>query len=212
MRNELTCKIFKYLGLGLLTTFLVGYFSSINMTVASLLNNFIVLLILVASELIIAFTLAIKIKDMSNNTAVILYFSYAILTGLTLSSIFIVYEITSIIYVFLASAIIFIIFAFIGKNINIDLSKLGTFLFIGLLSIIILEIINIFLLSRNLNMVLSTITLFVFTLYIAYDINYSIKLIKYTDSDNVGVLGAFQLYLDFINIFIRLLNLFGKRK
>ena len=212
MRNELTCKIFKYLGLGLLTTFLVGYFSSINMTVASLLNNFIVLLILVVSELIIAFTLAIKIKDMSNNTAVILYFSYAILTGLTLSSIFIVYEITSIIYVFLASAIIFIIFAFIGKNINIDLSKLGTFLLIGLLSIIILEIINIFLLSRNLNMVLSTITLFIFTLYIAYDINYSIKLIKYTDSDNVGVLGAFQLYLDFINIFIRLLNLFGKRK
>ena len=212
MRNELTCKIFKYLGLGLLTTFLVGYFSSINMTVASLLNNFIVLLILVASELIIAFTLAIKIKDMSNNTAVILYFSYAILTGLTLSSIFIVYEITSIIYVFLASAIIFIIFAFIGKNINIDLSKLGTFLFIGLLSIIILEIINIFLLSGSLNMVLSTITLFVFTLYIAYDINYSIKLIKYKDSDNVAVYGAFQLYLDFINIFIRLLNLFGKRK
>ena len=116
----------------------------------------------------------------------------------------------SIIWIFLATSIIFGLFAYIGKNLNIDLRKFGIYLLIALLSVIVLEIINIFVMNNTLDMVLCVVGILIFTMYIAYDINVICN--YYDDSDNMAILGAFNLYLDFINIFIKLLRLFGESR
>ena len=137
---------------------------------------------------------------------------YSFLTGLTFSSVFVVYHITSIIAVFGITSLLFLIFALIGKYTNIDLTKIGVYLFMILLGTIICSIINMFVKSGGFDLVLTIICLVVFLIYVAYDVQ-MIKKRRYQmlDDENFAVYGALQLYLDFINIFLRLLQLFGNR-
>ena len=92
---------------------------------------------------------------------------------------------------------------------NINLRKLGIYLIILLLGTILLSFINLFIMNQTLNIVTCIIALAIFVAYIAYDIR---KLEYYEDTENMAIIGAFDLYLDFINIFIRLLELFGKNR
>ena len=147
---------------------------------------------------------------MSATTARICYLLYTFLTGLTFSSIFIVYKLESILLVFGITSLLFLIFAIIGKTTNIDLSKLSTYLLMMLLGIIICSIVNIFLKSSTFDIVISCISIVVFLGYIAYDVQKIKRLNGLITEDNLAVIGAFELYLDFINIFIDLLRLFGK--
>ena len=210
MKNEFLSKVFRWFGLGLLITFIVSYLVSNNLMLLSLIFNGYGYIIILILEIVLAIWLTTRIRKMDSKLTKILYIGYTALTGLTFSSIFIIYEITSIIWIFLVSAIIFFIFAIIGKNEKIDLSKFGIYLFIGLIGIILLNIINIFIMNNTLDIILCIIGLIIFIAYVAYDIN---KIIKYyDDTDNMAVIGAFELYLDFINIFIKLLRLFGKER
>lgn len=210
MKNEFLSKVFKWFGLGLLITFIVSYLVSNNLMLLSLIFNGYGYIIILILEIVLAIWLTTRIRKMDSKLTKILYIGYTALTGLTFSSIFIIYEITSIIWIFLVSAIIFFVFALIGKNEKIDLSKFGIYLFIGLIGIILLNIINIFIMNNTLDIILCIIGLIIFIAYVAYDIN---KIIKYyDDTDNLAVIGAFELYLDFINIFIKLLRLFGKER
>ena len=119
---------------------------------------------------------------------------------------------TSIIYVFLATAICFGAFALIGKFSKVDLSKWGIYLFFALIAIIILEVINIFVMNNTLNMVLCIIGVLLFCAYTAYDVQRALDKTFLADTDNKGIYCAFQLFLDFINLFIDLLRLFGKSR
>lgn len=210
MKNEFLSKVFKWFGLGLLVTFLVAYFTSTNLMLLSLIFNGIGYILIFVLEIVLAIWLTTRIRKMDSGLTKVLYIGYSILTGLTFSSIFVIYELTSIIWVFLATSIIFFIFAMIGKNTNIDLTKFGTYLMIGLFSIIILGIINIFVMNNTMNMMLCILSVIIFIGYIAYDVQ---KIIRYyDDTENMAIVGAFELYLDFINIFIDLLRLFGKER
>ena len=164
-------------------------------------------------EIAVAVFLSVRIRKMSSMTAKILYLLYTFLTGLTFSAIFVVYEVTSIIYVFGISALIFGIFAAIGYFTKIDLSRIGVYLMMILIGIIICSIINIFVKSEAFNLGLVIAALIIFIIYVAYDIQVIKKnMYGIPDEENLAIYGAFQLYLDFINIFIRLLELFGNRK
>ena len=210
MRNNLLAKVFRWFGLGLLITFITAYFTSTNLTMLSLIFGTPAYIVIMISEVIIAIFLTSRIRKMESTLTKILYIGYSILTGLTFSSIFIVYEMTSIIFIFLATSIIFLIFSIIGKNSKVDLSKLGIYLFIALLSIIILEVINIFIMNNTLDMFLCSIGVIVFIFYVCYDVN---RIVNYfDDTENMAIVGAFQLYLDFINIFIKLLRLLGRNR
>lgn len=210
MKNEFLAKVFRWFGLGLLVTFLVAFFTSTNIYLLSLVFSNGGYIIIVLLELFLAIWLSSRIRRMKSSTAKALYIGYSALTGLTLSSIFIVYELTSIIFIFLASSLVFIIFSMLGKSDKFDLSHYGIYLFIALLGSIILEVINIFLMNNTLDIILCVVVLGIFVAYVAYDIQ---KIVRYYDeSDNMAVIGAFNLYLDFINIFIRLLRLFGKSR
>lgn len=210
MNNNILIKVFRWFGIGLLITFLTAYITSTNLTILSLVFGGPGYIIILIAEVILAIWLSTRIRKMNSTLTKILYIAYTVLTGLTFASIFIVYEITSIIYVFLATALIFLIFSILGKNSKTDLTKLSTYLFVALLSIVILGLINVFVMNNTLDMLLCIVGIIIFVGYVYYDINRIIN--YYDDTDNMAVVGAFNLYLDFINIFLKLLRLFGKER
>ena len=135
MRNEFYGKVFRWLGIGLFVTFLVAYLVSMNVNLLSFVFSGYTYIILFVLEIVICIWLTARIHQMSKEMATILYLGYTALTGFVLSSIFIVYEIESVIWIFLVSSLIFICFSFIGMKMNIDLRKLGVYLFIMLLGV-----------------------------------------------------------------------------
>ena len=213
MKNDFLSKVFFNIFIGLLITFLTGYIFSTNETLLTLIYNPVSMFFLIIAELAIAIILPVRITKLDETTAKILYYAYSALTGITFSSIFIIYELSSIIWIFLATSIIFGIFSYIGKTTKIDLSKFSVYLLIGLFSIILLGIINIFLKNNTIDMATCILGILIFIGYIAYDMQ-KITRLSYSNisENNLATIGAFELYLDFINLFIKLLRLFGKRR
>ena len=171
MNNEFLSKVFKWFGLGLLVTFLVAYAVSINESLLQLIFSSGATIIIVILELVCAIWLSVRIHKMQTSTATILYLGYTALTGLTFSSIFILYELESIIWIFLATAILFGILSLIGAKTKINLSGLGVFLIIGLLAIIIISIINMFLLNNTIDLALCIISIVILMGYVEYDVH-----------------------------------------
>ena len=211
MDNKVFAKIFMWMFIGLAITFGVGYYVSCN---ANMLYNVFAkgYLILSIVELLVVIVLSMCINKLSPIVAKILFCVYSFLTGLTFSAIFVVYELTSIIYVFGITSLVFLIFALIGYYTKIDLSKLGVYLFIGLVAIIIASIINVFVGSETFDLGLTIIAILVFIGYVAYDMNVIKRNLQFYNQENIAIYGALQLYLDFINLFIRLLKLFAKER
>lgn len=208
--NKIFSKVFLWMFIGLAITFGVGYYVSIN---ANMLYNVFKTYywFLIIAELVVVIFLSARIRKMNPMTAKILFCAYSFLTGLTFSSIFVVYQMTSIVYVFGITSLIFLIFAAIGYFTKIDLTKIGIYLFMALLGVIICGIVNMFVGSESFNFALTVIALLVFIVYIAYDIQIIKRnLYLIPEEDNLAIYGALQLYLDFINIFLRLLQLFGR--
>ena len=210
--NKLFSKVFIWMFIGLAITFGIGYYVSVNPNMLfNVFDGYYWLLVI--AELVVVIWLSARIRKMKPTTAKILFCAYSFLTGLTFSSIFVVYEISSIIYVFGITALLFLIFALIGYFTKIDLTKIGVYLFMALLGVIICSIINIFVGSETFNLGITIVCLIVFIIYIAYDmqiIKRNLYLIP--EEDNLAIYGALQLYLDFINIFLRLLQLFGRSR
>ena len=209
--REVYSKMFGWMFVGLLVTFLTGYVVSNSYDILLLVAQvpFIVYAI-IEIGLVIFFSL--KIRTMSSTTAKICFILYSFVTGLTFSFLFLVYELYSLIFVFGVTAVLFGIFALIGHFTNIDLSKFSTFLFMGLLAIVICSLINMFIGNETFDLILTIIGIVIFLGYTAYDI----QKVKYNldtfPQDNLAIFGALELYLDFINLFLKLLSLFGKRR
>ena len=211
MNNKIMSKVFGWMFIGLLVSFLTGYVVSLNPTmIGNIFGN--AWWILLIAELGIVIFLSTRIAKMSPTTAKISFLLYSFVSGLTFSSIFIVYEMSSIIFVFLITGFIFGLFSFIGATTNMDLTKLRTYLLMGLIAIIICSIVNIFIGSSTFATIVSIIAVVVFIGYTAYDVQKIGRL--YEDNalpeENLAIYGALQLYLDFINLFIHLLDLLGK--
>lgn len=210
MKNNFISSVFRWLFIGLAITFGIGYAITLNENlVYNLLMNWTLIIV---AELLVGLGLSIFINKMSDSTAKFLYLVYAALTGVTFSVIFLAFEVTSILWVFVATAVIFGIFGLIGKNIKIDLSGFGTFLLISLLGMLVLAIINAFVANAALDLTICFVTLLIFVGYIVFDINRIMRLSNSQLEEKYAIFWAFQLYLDIINIIIKLLRLFGKRK
>lgn len=213
MEKKFYSKVFMWLFIGLLLTFGSGVLVLYSPALMNFVYNSSGYIVIIVLQLVLALIFSFRIHKMEPTTAKLCYLGYAFLTGLTLSSIFIIFELGSIIYVFLVTAFLFGIFAFLGTTTNLDLSKLGTYLLIALLGIILLEFINIFLMNNTLDMVTSVLVIVVFLGFVSYDMQHIKNLsVVGADDDKLALYGAFQLYLDIINLFIELLKLFGKEK
>ena len=212
MKNNIYSKVYLWLFIGLLVTFLTGIYTSTNDDALSVIFNKGYYWIFVVAELGVAIFLSVRIRKMNPTTAKICYLLYTFLTGLTFSSLFVVYKLTSIIIVFGITAGLFLLFAVIGRYTKLDLSRLGTYLLMLLFGIIICALVNLFLGNTLVDTTISIVSMIIFLGYIAYDIQKIQRMEGFIDDENLAVLGAFELYLDFINVFIDLLRLFGDSK
>lgn len=212
MQNKIFSKIYGWMFIGLMISFITGYYVSTNENMLYNIFSTNMYWILALVEIAVVIWLSAGIRKMNIITAKTLYVLYSILTGLTLSVIFIAFKISSIIYVFGITSIMFALMAIFGRNTKYDLTKIGTILFVGLIGIIIATLINMFIGSETFDLFICIIGIIIFTIYIAYDVQ-KIKLIAQTlEEDKAVIICAFELYLDFINLFIELLRLLGKNK
>jgi hypothetical protein len=210
--NEIFKKVFLWMFVGLLITFATGYVVSVSPNMIEKIFSSSMYIILAIIELALVIILSARITKMNPTTARILFILYSFVTGLTFSSIFIVYEMSSIIYVFLITAIVFGILSFIGYTTNVDLTKMGTYLLIGLIAVLISTIINIFVGNGTFEIIICIISVLVFLGFTAYDVQKIKQLSNYYDENSIAIIGALELYLDFINIFLDLLRLFAKER
>ena len=214
MNNKILPSVFGWMFIGLLVTFITGYFVSMNINM--LLNLFTTagLVILLIVEVGLVIFLSARIHKMSPTTAKICFLLYSFVTGLSFSAYFVVFELNSLILVFLITAIVFAIFAVVGMTLKLDLTKLGTYLMMALLAILICMIVNIFLNNSTFDLIISIIGVLIFIGYTAYDVQ---KIVRMSDmnmlpEENLAIYGALDLYLDFINLFVHLLQLIGNAR
>ena len=214
VQNKLFGKTFFWMFLGLLGSGLIAWYTYYSGLYFEILieDSFSMLLII---ELVAVLLFSFLFRKLPPIVVGILYFVYAALNGVTLSVIFAVFELGSIIYLFLASAIIFAILGIIGYKTNKDLTKWSTYLNVFLIIGILLSVLNLFILKNpTFDLILDWIILAIFFGVTVYDIN-KIKLLQLEEGINqekVHIYCAMQLYLDFINIFLRILSIFGKRR
>ena len=206
-------KIFGWMFLGLLVTFVTGFIlsmspSAVNNVLSSLGGFGIILLAIIEIGLVIF--LSARINKMSPLTAKICFLIYSFVTGFTFSVIFIAYDMQNIIFTFLIAAVVFALFALIGMTTKKDLTKLGTYLFMILLAVIICLIVNIFMQNSTFDLIISIVMVLIFFGFTAYDMQTTLKMQGMMEEDNLAIYGALNLYLDFINIFLNLLDIFNR--
>ena len=222
-------KVYNYMTTGLLITGLISYFFGkasvvtndigqiIGLTnVGNLLFNSPLQWIVMLAPLGMVFYLSFRINKMSLPSAQITFWIFATLMGLSLASIFIVYTGASIARVFFICSATFAAMSLYGYTTKRDLTAIGGFLIMGLFGIIIASIVNIFMQSPAMYFAISIIGVLVFVGLTAYDTQ-KIKNMYYAADSEVqsgkkAIMGALTLYLDFINLFIMLLRLFGQRR
>ncbi len=215
--NRFMQRVYGWMALALIISWGVAYYASIDIRIYTLIfeNGLFMPLLLV--ELWLVIWLSWLIKKMNAITAITLFVLYSIITGLTLSVIFLVYEIGSIVSIFGITSLIFAAMSIYGYTTKKDLTGIGTMAMFGLIGIIIAGIVNYFLQNTMADMIISIIGVIVFIALTAYDTQ-KIKAMnilwnEWTEEDTKeAVLWALTLYLDFINLFLKLLSLFGKRK
>lgn len=208
MKDKVLAKSFLWMFIGLLLTFATGYYVSTNEMMTYKINSTYLYFVFVIVEILLVIFMAARINKMRSSTAKCCFILYSIFSGLTFSSIFIYYKLTSILYVFIIAAVLFLIFGLIGYFTKIDLSRFGTYLLMALLGTFIAYIINIFIGSESFDIGLTIISIIIFVGFVAFDIQRA-KNIDVDDDSALPILIALDLYLDFINIFLDLLRLFG---
>ena len=213
-QNKLLSKSFFWKFLGVLGSALVAYYTYASGLIENLIadGSFMGLLI---AEVIVVILFSFLFRKLPYQVVALLYFVYAMINGLTLSTIFYTFELNSIVYLFFAASIIFAIFSYIGTKTDKDLSNWSTLLTPVLIVGVILSIINlVFLHSSVLDIALDWIILLVFFGITVYDVNRltSLQNEEYANEEKLHIYFAMQLYLDFINIFLRLLSIFGKSR
>ena len=223
--NKLLRSSFSWMALALLLTTLsailfafVPEFTSmlLERTEYGAVKPTILAYIVMFAPLAFVFAINFGLNRMSFSALIALFVAYSIVNGISFSFIFFIYQIGSITNVFLSTTTLFALMAIAGYATKTDLTKLGSILMIGVIAIVIASLINIFLKSSGMDYIISILGVIIFTGLTAYDVQ-KIKNIGYeTDGSGVtqklGIMGALTLYLDFINLFLFLLRLFGGRR
>jgi uncharacterized protein len=167
---------------------------------------------LMIGELGLVFIISATVTSLAPPIAVTLYLLYAFLNGLTLSSIFWVYKLPSIGTAFISAALVFGIMACYGYVTKKDLSSIGSIAMMALIGLIVASVLNFFLHSTALYYLLSYAAIVIFTALTAYDTQKLKNMSSTMGGGNLGIYGALALYLDFINIFLSLLRIFGQQR
>ena len=211
-------KVYVWMSLALLITGMTAYYVTTNQVIMNaILTSRVLLYGLFAVELALVIIVSAAINRLSVLTATLMFLLYSVLNGATLSVIFLVYQLSSIATVFFITASTFGTMALIGYTTKKDLSSIGRILTMSLIGLVIATLVNIFIKSDGLTMILSYIGVLVFVGLTAWDSQKIKQMLRQaTDVDDgtktIALLGALSLYLDFVNLFLYLLRIFGRRR
>ncbi len=220
MVNTFVRSVYNWMAIGLGLTGIVAFFIVNSPSIMQLIiGNRLIFFGLIIGELALVFSISARVHKMQASTATALFVLYAALNGATLSVIFLAYTKSSIASTFFICAGTFVACSIYGWTTKRDLTSFGGFLFMGLIGIIIASLVNLFLRSSAMYMIISYIGVFVFVGLTAYDTQ-KIKNMALTQPAGLeagavrkgAILGALSLYLDFINLFLMLLRIFGARR
>jgi FtsH-binding integral membrane protein len=216
--NDFVRSVYNWMCIGLALTGVTAFFVSNNETMRHLVfGNQLIFFGLIIAELVMVFSLVSRVNKMSASTATSLFVVYSVLNGVTLSFVFLVYTSASIVSTFFICSATFLACSIYGWTTKRDLTSFGGFLLMGLFGIIIASLVNMFIRSSAMHMLISYIGVFVFVGLTAYDTQ---KLKNMALSQPAGldgavirkgaIMGALSLYLDFINLFLFLLRILGQ--
>lgn len=217
-QQKFITKVYGWMAAALAITGLVAWWTAVTpgMREFIVLNRgvFIVMLI---GQLLLVGSLAGWINKMSSQVATLIFIAYSVLTGLTFSALFLIYTAGSLATTFLITGGMFAVMSIYGWTTGNDLTKFGSLLFMLLIGLIIASIVNIFLGSTMLYWISTYVGIFIFTGLVAYDTqkikNMGASIAEGTEEHRKGaIIGALSLYLDFINLFLMLLRIFGNRR
>ncbi len=211
-------KVYVWMTLALIITGFTAWGVASNPgLVYAIVTNKILFWGLVIAELAMVWAISGAINRLSLTTATLLFVGYSVLNGVTLSVVFLAYTLSSIASVFFITAGTFAAMAFIGYTTKTDLTSLGKILFMALIGLIIATVVNLFMESSMFNLILSYVGVAIFVGLTAYD-SQKIKNMLYEadeldeSSQKLALLGSLTLYLDFINLFLYLLRIFGSNR
>ena len=210
--NSAMGRVYGHMGLAILTSMIVSMLVASSPALMQFLFTGAIKWVVVFAPLVAILAVSFAMEKMSKSTLQIFLHGFAALMGFSFSTIFIVYQLGSIVSAFMSAAILFGVMSFYGYFTKKDLSSIGSLLFVGLIAVIIASIINIFLANSIFQMVISAISVLVFLGLTAYDTQKIREMVSVDNDGKAEVMGALSLYLDFINLFISLLQLFGSRK
>ena len=215
--NSFIQSVYNWMAIGLGLTGFTSFFVANSPAMMQLIfGNRLVFFGLIIAELVLVFSISARVDKMQASTATALFVLYAVLNGLTLSVIFLAYTASSIASTFFICAGTFLACSIYGMVTKRDLTSMGGFLMMGLIGIIIASVVNMFVQSSGMAMIISYIGVLVFVGLTAYDTQ-KLKQMAMTQPDGLdaavvrkgAIIGALSLYLDFINLFLMLLRIFG---
>lgn len=214
--RQFLISVYNYMASGLTLTGLVAYGAAESGLYASLVQTPLLFWVVILAPLALVFLLSFRIERMSLGAAQASFWAYASLVGLSLSGIFLIYTGESIARTFFITAATFLAMSLYGYTTRADLARFGSFLIMGLFGIIIAGLVNMFLASAALQLAISVIGVIIFVGLTAYDTQRIKEIYLESDSTVVAgkkaIMGALTLYLDFLNLFILLLQLTGDRR
>jgi FtsH-binding integral membrane protein len=208
--NQAMGRVYGYMGLATLISMIVSYVIGTNPELVKFFFTGVMHWVVMFLPLIAVFVITPALhSNPSKEIAVALLAGFAAVMGLSFAVIFAVYTMASIFSAFMGAAILFGTMSFYGYFTKQNLDSLGKFMFVGLIAIIIASIINIFIGSTVMQMVISALAIVIFMGLTAYDTQQIREMVSTDSTPAAEVTGALTLYLDFINIFLSLLQLFG---
>ena len=211
--NSAMGRVYGHMSLAVLVSMLVSYFVGTTPELLAFFFTGVLKWIVIFAPLAAVFAVSYVLNtNPSKSTAQLLLHGFAALMGLSFATIFAVFTMGSIVSAFMGAAILFGVMSGYGYFTKQSLDSMGKFMFVGLIAIIIASIVNIFIGSTVMQMVISALAIIVFLGLTAYDTQRIREMVSVDTSPAVEVSGALSLYMDFINLFIHLLQLFGGRK
>lgn len=212
-------RVYVWMTFGLLVTAGTAAYVSASPLFQILVGQPLIFFVLMIAEIGLVLGLSWGINRLSPGLAMLLFFAYAVLNGLTFSVLFVVYTLGSVAATFLATAALFGVMSILGFTTKMDLSKMGSFLFMGLIGLLIAMLVNMFWANSVLSWIVTLVGILLFLGLTFYDTQrikrMTVSALQQGDENvqaRMGILGALSLYLDFINLFLFILRLGGRRR
>jgi uncharacterized protein len=210
--NSAMARVYGHMGLAVITSMIVSFFVGTNPALLAFFFTGALKWVVIFAPLVAILAVSFAMDKFSKEALTVFLHGFAALMGLSFATIFAMFNMGSIVSAFMSAAILFGVMSGYGYFTKKNLDSIGQFMFIGLIAIIIASVVNIFIGSTVFQMVISAIAVIVFLGLTAYDTQKIREMVSVDNDGKAEVMGALSLYLDFINLFLALLQLFGGRK